>query len=113
MGLCISLFKVVVEELVNFSQTSCHSALLLRELKYMVTHAACILFYNNPRAVDLLKETGLTMVHLFTLGELLDTAKATGTHPVKLIGKYREFLADPLGWQKAHGLERVEKGGTL
>mgnify|MGYP001567019840 FL=1 len=104
---------LVVEELVNFSETSCHSALLLRELGYAVTHAACILFYNNPRALVALKEAHMEMVYLFTLGELLDTAEEAGTHPRELTQKYRDFLKDPLGWQAARGLKRVEKGGTI
>jgi len=104
---------LIVEELVNFSQTSCHSAILLRELGYTVTHTTCILFYNNPRAVELLKMNDLEMVYLFTLTELLDAAEETKIHSAKLIAKYREFLADPLGWQKSRGLEPVAKGGTL
>ena len=53
------------------------------------------------------------MVYLFTLSELLETAEEERTHPIELIKQYREFLADPLGWQAARGLTRVEKGGTL
>lgn len=104
---------LVVEELVNFSQTTCNSVALLRGLGYLATHTACILFYNNPRAVEVLQQHCIEMVYLFTLSELLDTAEKEGTHSAKLIGKFREFLADPLGWQAARGLTRVEKGGTL
>lgn len=104
---------LVVEELVNFSQTTCNSVALLRSLGYLATHAACILFYNNPRSIEVLREHCIEMVYLFTLPELLETAEQEGTHSAKLIGKYREFLADPLGWQAARGLTRVEKGGTL
>ncbi len=104
---------LIAEELVNFSETTCNTAVLLRAEGYMVTHGACILFYNNPRAVKLLEEHGLRMVYLFTLSDLLETAEESGTHSPELITKYREFLADPLGWQKARGLEPVQKGGTL
>jgi orotate phosphoribosyltransferase len=103
---------IVVEELVNFSQTTCNSSLLLREAGYEVTHAACILFYNNPRAVGLLSETKLEMIHLFTLADLLDAAVRERTHEPRLVAKYREFLADPLGWQAARGLKPVREGGT-
>ncbi|MDO8594823.1 MAG: hypothetical protein Q7R93_04935 [bacterium] len=104
---------LIAEELVNFSETTCNTAVLLRAEGYTVTHGVCILFYNNPKAVELLHTHGVEMVYLFTLPELLETAEREGTHSPKLIGKYREFLADPLGWQSARGLTRVEKGGTL
>lgn len=104
---------LVAEELVNFSQTTCNTATLLRSEGYAVTHGTCILFYNNPRALELLKTHELEMVCLFTLSELLETAEEEETHPRVLIEKYREFLVDPLGWQKTRGLEPVKKGGTL
>lgn len=104
---------VVVEELVNFAQTTCNSSLHLRVLGYNATHTACILFYNNPKSVEALAESRLTMVHLFTLPELLETAEAEKTHDQRLIEAYRVFLRDPLGWQAERGLKRVEKGGTL
>ncbi len=104
---------LVAEELVNFSETTCNSATLLRAEGYEVTHAACILFYKNPRAVETLKSHTLEMVFLFTLSELLETAEREGTHPAHLIAQYRKFLANPLGWQEERGLKPVQKGGTL
>lgn len=103
---------LVVEELVNFAQTTCNSALALRASGYDVTHAACILFYGNPKAIEALHETGLEMVYLFTLSELLGVAELHYTHTPRQLEIYREFLPDPLGWQERHGLERVEEGGT-
>lgn len=104
---------LVVEELVNFAQTTCNGAEALRDAGFIVTHASTILFYNNPEAIKALKEHGVEMIYLFTLPELLGVAEKYRTHPQKAIDGYREFLADPLGWQKARGLTRVERGGTV
>lgn len=104
---------LVVEELVNFAETTCNGADALRDAGYIVTHAATILFYNNPEAIKALKEHGIEMVYLFTLPDLLAVAEKYKTHPQKAIDDYREFLSNPFGWQAARGLKRVEKGGTV
>ena len=104
---------LVVEELVNFAQTTCNSAEVLREAGYTVSHAATILFYDNPEAIRNLQEHGIEMVCLLTLPELLMVAERHQIFPQQAIENYREFLANPLGWQTARGLEPVERGGTL
>lgn len=95
---------LVVEELVNFSQTTCNSARILREAGYQVTHAACILFYDHPEAKNNLEDCGIQMVCAITLPDLLTVAEAHKTHPIRLINSYREFLTDPLAWQAKQGL---------
>lgn len=104
---------LVVEELVNFAETTCNSAEALRELGYEVTHAACILFYDNPVAIQRLKDTGIELIHLLTLPEILDVAEQKKTHAPHVIQSYRDFLADPKGWQDKRGLKVVPTGGTL
>lgn len=104
---------LVVEELVNFAQTTCNGADALRDAGYVVTHATTILFYNNPEAIKALAEHRIEMIYLFTLPDLLAAAERYQTHPQKAIDGYREFLADPLGWQAARGLTPVERGGTI
>ena len=104
---------LVVEELVNFAQTTCNGADALRDAGYVVTHAATILFYNNPEAIKALKEHGIEMIYLFTLPDLLAVAERYQTHPQKAIDGYREFLKDPLSWQAARGLKPIERGGTI
>ena len=103
---------LVVEELVNFAQTTCNGAEALRGAGYAVTHAACALFYDNPEALKSLQEAGIEMVYLFTLPQLLEVAEKHQTHSQKAIDSYREFLKDPLGWQAKRGLELVKEGGT-
>lgn len=104
---------LVVEELVNFAQTTCNGAEALRDAGYIVTHAATILFYNNPKAIRALKEHSIEMIYLFTLPDLLVVAEKYKTHSLKAIDGYREFLVDPLGWQTARGLKPIERGGTI
>lgn len=103
---------LVVEELVNFAQTTCNGAKALREAGYQAGHAATILFYNNPEAIKALEEAKIEMIYLFTLPQLLEIAERNHTHPQKVIDGYREFLKDPLGWQAERGLKPVERGGT-
>jgi len=104
---------LIVEELVNFAQTTCNGADALRDKGYIVTHAATILFYNNPEAIKALAEHGIEIIYLFTLPDLLEVAEKYRTHPQKAIADYREFLADPLWWQMVRGLTPIERGGTI
>ncbi|MCK4525331.1 MAG: hypothetical protein KAU07_02760 [Candidatus Andersenbacteria bacterium] len=101
-----------VEELVNFAETTCNGSNALREAGYKVTHAACILFYDNPVAIKALETEKIKMVHLLTLPQLLEVAEKHRTHSPKAIAGYREFLKDPLQWQKERGFEPVKGGGT-
>ena len=91
---------LVVEELVNYGQTIYKGVKAIRQAGYTASHGACILFYNNPDAIKLLKEAGIKMVYLFTLAQLLDIAEKYQTHPQKLIDDCREFLKEPLDWQR-------------
>jgi orotate phosphoribosyltransferase len=104
---------LVVEELVNFAQTTCNGADALRDAGYTVTHAATILFYDNPEAIRALKAHGVEMIYLFTLPELLTVAEKYQTHPQEAIDGYREFLKNPLDWQAKRGLTPIDRGGTI
>lgn len=105
---------VTAEELTNFTASTRNSATAL-EKKYRlhVPYATCLLSYDQPEANKQLDLEGLDLIYLFTLRELLKAARKIGSHPGKLIKGYRQFLADPISWNKQRGLERVEKGGTL
>lgn len=103
---------VNVEELVNFAETTCNGSDALREAGFKVTHAACILFYDNPIGIKSLEAKKIKMVHLITLPQLLEVAEKHRTHSSKAIAGYREFLRDPLQWQERRGLEPVKGGGT-
>lgn len=103
---------LVVEELVNFAETTCNSAIGLREAGFKVSHATTILFYENPKAIERLQEYHIEMIHLLTLPEVLEVAEQYDFYSKQVIEEVRAFLKDPLGWQEAHGLEPVEGGGT-
>jgi len=103
---------LVTEELVNFAQTTCNSVNILREMNYYVDCSCCILFYNNPVANEMLYNNKITIIYLFTLSELLYCAESCNYFSKNLIDKYRNFLEDPLDWQKKKGLEPVKGGGT-
>ncbi len=103
---------LVVEELVNFAQTTCNGVQALREAGYTVTHASCILFYNNPESLKSLQIAGIKMVYLFTLSQVLKVAEKYQTYSRKAIDGYRQFLRDPLGWQAKRGLKPIKEGGT-
>jgi orotate phosphoribosyltransferase len=104
---------LVVEELVNFTQTTCNGADALRDAGYTVTHAATILFYDNLEAIKALKAHGVEMIYLFTLPDLLMVAERHQTHSQEAIDSYREFLKNPLDWQVKRGLTPIERGGTI
>lgn len=103
---------LVVEELVNFAETTCNSAEVLRNEGYTVTHAACILSYENPEAKRKLHEHNIQLVYLLSLREVLYIADYCSIKPKTALRQYEEFLADPFRWQAKMGLEPVVEGGT-
>lgn len=94
---------LVFEELVNFAQTTTNSAQVLREAGYVADDGATILFYDNPSAVDSLRENGVRLTPLITLPTLIDVAERTGKFNQRAVASYREFLADPVEWQLKRG----------
>lgn len=100
---------LIVDETVNFAQATCNAAQVLREAGYSVTHAACILFYNNPEAIKALERAEIEMIFLLTLPQLLEVAEKHHTHSQTAIEGYREFLRDPLGWQAKRGLKPLKE----
>jgi len=103
---------LIVEELVNFAQTTCNGAEAARAEGYNVTHACCILFYENPESIKALEKAGIEMIYLFTLKELLDVAREENFFSLYDIDSYLEFLSIRLDWQDKRGLIPVKSGGT-
>ncbi len=89
---------LVVEEMVNFAQTTTNAAIEYREAGYPVTYAATIMPYDHSHANELLKKTGVTLISVITLPQLLDVAEGTDISQAG-INTYREFLRDPIKWQ--------------
>lgn len=95
---------IVMEELVNFAQTTVNSAELQREAGYVVHDAATILFYDHAKANEQLAAAHLNMTHLFTLEHMLQEAEEM--FPSRLIADYRAFLADPPVWMAMRGFKK-------
>lgn len=103
---------LVIEELVNFATTTTNSALLLRDLGFKVSHAACIVSYDTAPCYELLRENKLELIHLLTIGQLIAIAEIGKVFSAQAIASYREFLADPAAWMAKRNLTRDEQGGT-
>jgi orotate phosphoribosyltransferase len=103
---------LVVEELVNFAETTCNSAVALREAGYVVKNAACILSYGHDATRQKLSDHGVELIHLLSLDELLTDAEASGMFPPHVVADYRDFLKGPQAWMSKRGLLRDEGGGT-
>lgn len=94
---------LIVEELVNYAGTLTNATGEFRRAGFEVTHGACLVAYDQPEARDRVAAAGVTLHHVFTLPELLAAGEAEGVLSPRAVGSYREFLADPLGWQLARG----------
>ncbi len=104
---------LVVEELVNFAQTTTNTALLLRKRGYEAERAATILHYMNPRAIKQLDDNGLELTYLVALRpHILDAAERNGRFKPRAVADYRRFLENPLKWQVDRGYTPVKEGGT-
>lgn len=101
---------LIYEELVNFTQTTCNSRLVLAEEGYPATHAGTILHYENPEAVARLNQANLTLVALVRLRTILEVAEETGRFSRTAVADYRKFLQNPKAWQAARGFKRVDLG---
>lgn len=94
---------LVVEELVNFAETTTNSARVQREVGYDVRHAATIVSYDHSESRRLLEQNGIELVYLLTVRELLTIAKHHG-YELKLVDSWLSFLDDPIEWQRKRGL---------
>lgn len=100
---------LVVEELVNFGETTTNSIKALRQLGFIALEAATILHYAHDEVDTKLTQNDINLTYLTTLPTLLNVAEADGYYSPDAVASYREFLANPAGWQKQRGLERVER----
>jgi len=100
---------LVIEELINFAQTTTNSAVGLREIGFAVDSAATILHYQNPEAIKSLAENHISVVQVTSLPKLLEVAETEGIFSPQAVSDYRTFLQDPLAWQTQRGLEPVQR----
>ena len=95
---------LIVEELVNYAETTCNSALVLREAGYIADHATCILSYDHEDQRSNLTKQGVTLHPLVTLPQVLEVARSERLMDTKALDSYEAYLADPIAWQVDRGL---------
>lgn len=103
---------LVLEELVNFAETTCNSALVQREAGFDVRFAAAIASYDQPKARELLRETDVELIELLTIKRMLESLEDRGTFQPHLIASWKEFLASPMEWQRKRGITPNPKEGV-
>lgn len=96
---------LVVEELVNFAETTTNSLNLLRGLGFVANKAGTILHYDHAESNAKLAENGIDLTNLVTLPHLLDVAVEEKYFDEDAVDSYRQFLKGPAEWQKVRGIE--------
>ena len=111
---------LVVEELVNFGQTTMNAINVFRREGYKVNYAACVVSYDYYDMRKNLEKMNVDLISLITLPKLLEIAKAKSMLPNDTIDSYIEYLRDPIGWQQRRryaipesGLEEAHKIGYV
>ncbi|OGI28704.1 MAG: hypothetical protein A2288_03880 [Candidatus Moranbacteria bacterium RIFOXYA12_FULL_44_15] len=96
---------LVVEELVNFAGTTTTGVLYERKKGRIVDHAACILFYKNPVAIERLKTNNITLHWAVTLPEVLDFGLREEAITQRQFDQYKAFLKNPKVWNMNRGYQ--------
>lgn len=99
---------VVMEELVNFANTTVNGANILRDSGFVCGEGFAILEYGNPMANADLEANGVCLASLITLTDFLDASEPLGVFSAKAIESYRFFLRDPQGWMDHYGYHKEE-----
>ena len=100
---------LIVEELVNYGETTINAIKVFRDAGYKANYVACILNYAHPKTMERFKEMEVQLVSLITLPELLDIAEEHHLLFDEAIQSYRDFLADSIRWQLDRGIVIPEK----
>lgn len=96
---------LVVEELINFAETTTNGVLYERSKGRIANDVATILFYQNPIAIKKLERNSITVHYVITLPELLNFAREELYFKKRLVSDYFEFLEDPKVWNEKRGFE--------
>ncbi len=97
---------LVVEELVNFAGTTTNGVLYERSKGRKVDHAASILFYENPVAVERLKKNNIQLHYPIGLKtDLLPFAADNGYVSAQKVQLYLNFLENPKRWNESRGFK--------
>ncbi len=101
---------LVVEELVNFAVTTCNGVAYERGLGRTVTDAACILCYENPVAIQRLRENHIELHYPISLPEILHFGGQEHLLQSQAVDSYMQFLEDPRAWNESRGFQFYAAG---
>ncbi|MEA2088811.1 MAG: hypothetical protein U9O55_03170 [Patescibacteria group bacterium] len=98
---------LVIEELVNFAETTTNGVLYERDEKdRIVEDVATILFYQNPIAIERFKKYNINLHWVIGFrDDLLPFAVKEGFFSQRLVDQYFEFLNNPRDWNLKRGFE--------
>lgn len=88
---------LIVDEIVNFGSNVSRSAQALKNAGINVTHAACFLNYQNPKATENIGD--IKLIDLFTLRDILGVAEKSKIFLEEDLKECYVFLDDPQGWE--------------
>jgi len=101
---------LVLEELVNFADTTANSAEILRGEGFTANHGATILTYDHDPQRQRLAAAGMDLVYAARVDTLIGVARETRRFNSILFERRDEFQADPAAWMAVRGLQRVDMG---
>ena len=95
---------LLVEDLATDGASKVNFVNAIREAGAECRHAFVVFFYGVfPNALEELKKDDIELHYLATWADILAVAEEGKYFPKKAIEGVRAFLADPIGWSKAHG----------
>ena len=95
---------LLVEDLATDGGSKINFVEALRTAGAEVSDIFVVFFYGAfPNALDVLKESGVTLHYLCTWADVLKVAEDGNYFEPAAIDGVRNFLADPVAWSVAHG----------
>jgi len=95
---------VLVEDLASDGGSKILFAKALRDAGAKCDHCVVVFFYGAfPGAIEMLQNDGLKLHYLCTWADVIKVAERDNYFTPAAIAGVKEFLADPVGWSKAHG----------
>lgn len=95
---------LLVEDLATDGGSKLSFVEAIREAEAHCAHC-CVLFHYGifPAALAGLTAKGVSLHALATWADVVAVAQDSGTFDAKVLDGVRAFLADPVGWSRAHG----------
>jgi orotate phosphoribosyltransferase len=95
---------VLVEDLATDGASKVNFIDALRRAGAEVDLCVTVFYYGIfPKAPQIIKDAGVTLVSLTDWRSTIDAAESTGYFNADQVKGIREFLDDPEGWSRAHG----------